>query len=465
MSMGRRQEESQGALWVSARDVAVTPGHPFYRRLNKLLEKHDFDGFAESICQPYYARTMGRPSIPPGVYFRMLMVGYFEGLDSERGICWKVADSRSLGEFLGFGPAEATPTHVSLLNTRNRLPVEVHRELFTYVLALLAKEGLLKGKTLGVDATTLEANAALRSIVRKDTGEDYTEYLKRLAAASGVETPTKEDLIRFDRSRKGKKMSNEEWEHPHDSDARIGMTKRGACDMIHKCEAASDMETGAVVAVTVQAADLGDTETVGETALAAVENLAAVAEREEEAFPALSRRPASEMVADKGYHSNDCLSRLEDGLVRTYISEPERGQRNWTGKASERDTVYANRRRIRGERGKRLFRLRGEICERNFAHLFESGGMRRTHLRTHAKIIKRLLVHVCGFNLGLVMRKLFGDGTPRGMAERRAAFSDVWGCLRLLLGALGKRFRCQPAIFPSSNAGSGFSCAARIVAA
>ena len=421
MSMGKRRTESQGELWVSARSVAATPGHPFYRRLNALLDKHGFDQFAETACRPYYAEVMGRPSLPPGVYFRMLLVGYFEGLDSERGICWKVADSRSLGDFLGFKPTESTPTHVCLGKTRNRLPVEVHQEVFTHVLAILAKEGLLKGKTLGIDATTLEANAALRSIVWKDTGDDYQDYLRKLALASGLETPTKEDLIRFDRSRKGKKMSNDDWEHPHDPDARIGMTKQGSYDMIHKCEAASDLETGAIVSVTLAHADLGDTATVGETLSAAAENLEAVVETDFEAGLQVSVDPASELVADKGYHSNDCLTELWTENVRTYVSEPERGRRDWQGKEFEQGIVYSNRRRIKGERGKHLFKLRAELCERNFAHLFNSGGMRRTHLKTHAKITKRLLVHACGFNLGLVMRKLFGKGTPRGMADAMAA--------------------------------------------
>jgi transposase len=416
MVMGKKQA-SPGVFWVAAQDIAASPGNPFYERLNRFLDKHKFDQLAEKACRPYYADTMGRPSIPPGVYFRMLFVGYFEGLDSERGICWRVADSRSLGAFLGLDPTKDAPTHVSLQNTRNRLPLEVHQEIFTQVLSMLAKEGLLKGKTLGVDATTLEANAALRAIVRKDTGEDYPEYLKRLAEASGVETPTKEALIRFDRSRKGKKMSNAEWEHPQDPDARIGLTKHGACDMVHKCEAASDLETGAVVAVTMQAADLGDTTTITETLAAARENLEAVAARDVDSMLAVSLEPASEVVADKGYHSNACLSELDGDLVRTYVSEPERGRRNWAGKETERDAVYANRRRIRGRRGKRLFKRRAEICERNFAHLFEGGGMRRTHLRGHRNILKRLLIHACGLNLGLVMRKMYRMGTPRGMAE------------------------------------------------
>lgn len=422
MAMGKTRSDGQGELWVATKDLAATPGHPFYARLNKLLEKHEFDKTAEDACRSYYAESVGRPSIPPGVYFRMLMIGYFEGLDSERGICWKVADSRSLGAFLGYKPTEETPTHVTLGNTRKRLPVEVHQSVFTSVLAMLAKEGLLKGKTLGVDATTLEANAALRSIVRKDTGDDYQKYLKKLAVASGIETPTKEELIRFDRSRKDKKMSNDDWKHPHDPDARIGLTKQGACDMIHKCETATDLDSGAVVCVTLHHGDLGDTTTVKPTLATAAANLDSAGDRDIDALLALPVLPASEVVADKGYHSNDCIKHLDSGLVRTYISEPERGRRNWKKKGVERELAYANRRRIKGERGKRLFRLRAELCERGFAHLFTTGGMRRTYLRGHSNILKRLLIHTCGFNLGLVMRKLFGKGTPKGLYDLFAGY-------------------------------------------
>jgi len=423
MSMGKRRQERQGELWISANSLLSTPSHPFYSRLSAVLDKHGFDESVEAACRPYYAEAKGRPSIPPGVYFRMLMIGYFEGIDSERGICWKVGDSRSLGAFLGLGPAEAGPTHVSLANTRRRLPVETHQEVFNHVLVILSKEGLLRGKTLGIDATTLEANAALRSLVRKDTGDDYQEYLRKLAEASGIETPTKDDLIRFDRARKGKKLSNDDWKHPHDPDARVGMTKQGACDMIHKCETASDLDTGAVVSICVHAGDLGDTTTVKETLAVASANLESVGELDVDAFLSLPTFPASEVVTDKGYHSGEVLKYLDGELVRSYISEPERGRRQWKGKEEVRDLTYANRRRVKGKRGKSLFRLRAELCERGFAHLFTTGGMRRVYLRLHENIIKRVLIHACGFNLGLVMRKLYKSGTPRMMAEKLAALS------------------------------------------
>lgn len=425
MSMGKHRQERQCELWIAANTLRSTPSHPFYSRLAAILDKHGFDVSVESACKAYYADAKGRPSIPPGVYFRMLMIGYFEGIDSERGICWKVDDSRSLGAFLGLGPTEAGPTHVSLANIRRRLPVETHQEVFNHVLAILAKEGLLRGKTLGIDATTLEANAALRSLVRKDTGDDYQEYLRKLAEASGIETPTKEDLIRFDRKRKGKKLSNDDWKHPHDPDARVGITKQGACDMIHKCEAASDLDTGAVVSICVHAGDLGDTTTVKATLSQASANLESAGALDVEAFLSLAIFPASEVVTDKGYHSGEVLKYLDGELVRSYISEPERGRRKWQGKEEVRDLTYANRRRVKGQRGKSLFRLRAQLCERGFAHLFTTGGMRRVFLRFHENIVKRLLIHACGFNLSLVMRKLYRAGTPRMMAEKLAELAAV----------------------------------------
>ena len=245
---------------------------------------------------------------------------------------------------------------------------------------------MVQGKTLGIDATTLEANAAMRAIVRRDTGEDYNAFLTRLAQASGIETPTAEELARFDRKRK-KKMSNEEWTHPHDPDSKIAKMKDGSTHMAHKVEHAVDLGTGAVVGLTLQGAEKGDTETVVETAITAAEQVEAV-------LPEGSG--VAEMVGDKGYHSNETLVGLAAVGVRSYISEPDRGRRSWEDHPEARDPVYGNRRRIRGKRGRRLLRSRGERVERTFAHAYETGGMRRVHLRGHPNILKRLLVHVGG---------------------------------------------------------------------
>ena len=436
MAMGNcTQRRRQEAIWIAHHTLARGPSHPFYERLNQLLEGNHFDDFVEGLCRRFYAEKQGRPSLAPGIYFRLLLIGYFEGIDSERGIAWRAQDSLALRSFLDIALDESSPDHSTLSRTRRLMDVETHREVFAWVLRILAEQGLLKGQTLAIDATTLEANAALRAIVRRDTGEGYQEFLQRLAQASGIKTPTREDLARLDRKR-AHKGSNEEWEHPHDPDARITKMKDGRTHLAHKVEQAVDVETEAVVAVTVQAADRGDTQTVQETLCEAGEQVATVAG--EAKSEGVNPQGPKEIVLDKGYHSSEVLVKLAELEVRSYCSEPERGRRSWKGKAEEQAAVYANRRRIRGERGKRLLRQRGEKIERSFAHLYETGGMRRVYLRRHPNILKRLLVHVAAFNLGLVMRKLFGKGTPRGLQGYRAALflailrrlSEVWALRR-----------------------------------
>jgi transposase len=419
MAMGTRKErEQQEEIWIPQASLAKGASHPFYQRLNQLLEESRFDEFVEGRCRRFYAERRGRPSLAPGVYFRLLLIGYFEGIDSERGIAWRANDSLALRRFLRVGLDETPPDHSTISRTRRLMAVETHREVFTWVLGVLAEKGLLQGQTLGVDATTLEANAALRTIVRRDTGEGYQEFLQRLAQESGIKTPTREQLARLDRKR-AHKGSNEEWEHPHDPDARIAKMKDGRTHLAHKVEHAVDFSSGAVVGVTLQPADAGDTATGRETVCEAGEQIAAVAGEEKGA--GVNPEGPKEVVLDKGYHSNEVLAELADWKVRSYCSEPERGRRRWAGKKAEQAAVYANRRRIRGARGKRLMRQRGEKLERSFAHLYETGGMRRVHLRRHPNILKRLLVHVAAFNLGLVMRQLLGRGTPRGLQGYEAA--------------------------------------------
>jgi len=430
MSMHRRAMQDQKELWVAAHKLAASPGHPFYRKLNQVLAHEGFDRFVEDLCEPFYAEKLGRPSVPPGVYFRMLMVGYFDGIDSERGIDWRCADSLALREFLGYSLKESTPDHSTLSRTRERIDLETHQAVFTWVLGVLAERGHLRGRSIGVDATTLEASAAMRSIVRRDGGESYGEFLTALSKASGVATPSRADLRRIDRERKGK-GSNDDWKHPHDPDARIGKMKTGATHMAHKAEHAVDLDTSAVVAVTVQGADEGDTGTVYETVAEAAQNLREVRER----GAAGLGKGVREVVADKGYHSNGVLRDMAEIGLRTYVSEPRRGRRRWRGKEAEREAVYGNRRRVRGERGKGLLRRRAEVVERTFAHSYGTGGMRRTHLRGREKILKRLLIHVSGLNLGLVMRGLVGAGTPRGLgAISRALGAAAVGAFRHILG-------------------------------
>src|SRR5216684_1947435 len=415
MAMGsRRKRQRQHELWVAASDLPSTAAHPFYQRVNALLDEHYFDAFVEGLCQPFYARTIGRPGLAPGIYFRLLLVGYFEGVDSERGIAWRAGDSLAIRRFLQIALDEDVPDHSTISRTRRLIDVETHRVVFTWIQQRLVEAGLLKGKTVAIDATTLEANAAMRSIVRRDTGEGYQAYLTKLAEASGIKTPTREALARLDRKRK-KKTSNKDWTSPADPDAKVAKMKDGRTHLAHKAKHAVDLDTGAIVAVTLQGADEGDTTTIVETAKAAVEQLDAAQPHVEEP------QHLEEIIADKGYHSNETMVGLESADIRSYIAEPDRGRRDWSEEPEAQAPVYRNRRRIRGTRGRRLMRQRGEYIERSFAHLYETGGMRRTHLRGHPNILKRLLIHAGAFNLGLLVRSILGVGTPRGLQGRLAA--------------------------------------------
>ena len=454
MAMSKRAGEQQEQFWIATGDMPQAPGHPFYRKLNELLAEHDFDRFVEGLCEKFYHSRLGRPSIPPGVYFRMLLIGYFEGIDSERGIDWRCADSLGLRAFLGYPLDKQTPDHSSLCRVRQRIDVETHREVFVRVLKVLADSNLLKGKTLGVDATTLEANAAMRSIVRRDTGQSYEEFLTGLARASGIETPTREDLARVDKKRKSK-ASNDDWTNPHDPDAKITKMKDGRTHLANKAEHAVDLDSGAVLAVTVQGADLGDTTTIYQTLESACENLEQVTDDAQAGEQVDDQAPA-EVVTDKGYHSNDVLRDLSEVGYRTYASEPKQPRRNWGGKSAEKAAVYGNRRRIQGKRGKALLRKRGELLERPFAHCYESGGMRRTHLRGHENILKRLLIHVAGFNLALAMRKLFGIGKPRSLQDGLAAallatISAGWLTIRRLAGRLAGPGLAEKSLAPPTR--------------
>ena len=347
MAMGKKKRRQQEDLWVATSELPRTAGHPFYERLNGLFNEHGFDDFVEGLCAKFYADKMGRPSLAPGVYFRLLLVGYFEGIGSERGIAWRASDSLGLREFLGLKVSESPSDHSTISRTRRLIDVATHEAVFDWVLERIGASGLLRGKTIGIDATTLEANAALRSIVRRDSEQGYEEFLMELAKASGIETPRREDLAKLDRKRTGK-GSNRVWKHPHDADARITRMKDGRTHLAHKAEQAVDLETGAIVSVTVQGADRGDTQT-------RVKTLTEAAEKVEQALP--EGRGIEEVVADKGYHSTQRMVDLDAVGLRSYVSEPRRGKRRWRGERLQ-EAVYANRRRIRGERGQRLLRQR-----------------------------------------------------------------------------------------------------------
>lgn len=412
MALRRKHADDQPVIFVPYTALR-SPGHPFYEKLNALLRESEFDRYCEDLCAPYYADGVGRPGIAPGTYFRMLFVGYFEGIDSQRGIAWRCADSRSLNAFLRMRPGEATPDHSSLTRIRQRLPMAVHEQVFAKVLSIAQEKGLLQGKSVAVDSTTLEANAAMKSIVRKETGEDWKEYVTRLAKEAGIKDPTDEELRRFDRKRKGKKCSNDDWQSPSDPDARIAKMKDGDTHLAYKAEHAVDLESEMVVAAEIYHADESDTETLTTTLAAAEVNLT----------EAGSERTVEEAVADKGYHAAETLAECAEAGIRAYIPERKIERRNWTDKpAGHQAAVYANRRRCRAERGKRFQRWRSEKVERSFAHVCETGGGRRSWIRGLLEVSKRYLMQVAGHNLGVIMRKLFGIGTPRGLQGASRAF-------------------------------------------
>ncbi len=406
MSMKRREPEQSG-MWVATHELPRSPGHVFYEKLNEVLAKGGFDRFVEELCEPYYANGEGRPSIEPGVYFRMLFVGYFEGLSSQRGIAWRCADSLSLRAFLGVALTDKTPEHSSMTRIRKRLAEDVFEKVFTFVLQVAVEYGLLKGKTIAVDSTTLEANAAMKSLVRRDTREDWKTYVRGLAAAEGIANPTDEELRRFDKKRK-KKTSNTEWQSATDADSRVTKMKDGRTHLAYKAEHALDIESELLVAAVIYRGDDADAETLPVTIELAREHLQA----------AEAPQQVEEAVADKGYHKADTLQTVKEVQgVRTYIPEQKyRGRRRWQDKpAAQQAIVYANRRRVRGERGRQLGRWRSERVERSFAHTCETGAARRTWLRGVVNVSKSYLGRAAAHNLAIIMLTLFGVGTARSL--------------------------------------------------
>jgi transposase len=427
MALGKRKIQ-QSELFIPAAKLVQGPGHPFYSKLNDVLATVEFDDFTERLCAPYY-KDGGRPSIPPGVYFRMLFIGYFEGLDSQRGIAWRCADSLGLRAFLGVAPTQATPVHASMTIIRQRLPEKVFDQVFRLVLGLLDEHGLLRGKTLAIDATTLEANAAMKSIVRQDTGDDWKEYLRRLAQAEGLEQPTDEDLRRLDRSRHDKKVSNDQWRSRTDPDSRITKMKDGRTHLAYKAEHAVDLHSEVIVAALVTHADRSDPASAPLTLTLAEANLVLAG----------SATKVAEAVMDKGYHDNGLLAECAQRGVRTYIPERRQKSRCWTNKPVEYEAAFrANRRRVRGAKGRRLNRWRSERCERTFAHVCETGGGRRSWLRGVVNVSKTYVLKCAAYNLGVLLRKVWGLSKPR------TAGGPLWALL-VLLGCWWNRIRTQVA--------------------
>lgn len=405
-----------------------SPGHPFYVALNKLLAEAKFDAFVEGLCEPLY-RDGGRPSIPPGVFFRMLFIGYFEGLDSQRGIAWRCSDSLSLRSFLGLKPTESTPDHSSLTVIRKRLPKELIEQVFAFVLKLAFEKKMLKGKAIGIDSTTLEANAAMKSIVRRESGATWKTYLTKLAKEAGIEEPSNSELRRFDRKRKGRKTSNDDWESPSDPDSRITKMKDGTTHLAYKAENAVDLDSEIIVAADVTPANAPDSETGKDTTIKAQDNLDDATEQEYRII---------ETVADKGYHKAETLAWLHERGIRSYVPDRlEKQKRRWHDKPDGwREAVYENRRRVGRDKGKALQRRRAEVVERGFAHLCETGAGRRTWIRGMDEVGKRYLVHTMAHNLGVILRKLFGVGKPREWAAVRGYLASVDRILTAILASV-----------------------------
>lgn len=450
MSMGRRKAK-QRSLFVEANRAAGAPRHRFYEALNKLLAEAGFDAHVEALCEVQFDRGSqgGRPSVPPGVYFRMLLLGYFEGIESERGICWRCEDSLSLKAFLGYEPHENTPDHSTLSRTRTRFADITYLEVFRFVMGILNDKGLLRGKVAGVDSTYLRADASMKGIVRRGSGEGYKSYLRRLAKEAGLgDELNDEALRRFDRTRKGKKTSNEEWMSPVDPDAKIAKLKDGRTRMAYKAEHVVDMDSGALLAAEITEATEGDAESMVDSLELAEKNLTRAKgepedDRDDDNEPPGSaasapQRHVKEVVGDKGYHKASTLEELDDKGVRTYIPERlQRGKRRWKDQGGRRraTVVYRNRARTKRSKSKALQRRRGELIERTFAHICETGGHRRTRLRERDNVRKRYLIQAAGFNLSLVMRQLLGQGTPRQYQNAVRRLQAAWRALYAVLCA------------------------------
>ena len=440
MAMGRRKAR-QESLFVVTDHLLQSAGHPFYQKLNALLDEAKFDNWIETRCESYYEQEekCGRPSIVPGVYFRMLLIGYFEGIDSQRGIAWRCADSMSLRSFLGISLDKGTPDHSTMTNTRKRLPAEVFEEVFQFVLGIAEAKDLIAGKTVGVDSTTLEANAAMKSIVRRDTGEDWKEYVTRLMREEGVvgakEEPSDEEIRRFDQKRKNKKVSNAEWQSKTDPDARIARMKDGTTHLAYKAEHVVDLESELVLAAEIRPADHADTGTMADSLAAAQINLE----------QAGSEVVIEEAAADKGYHSARSIETCDFLDIRTYIPEPKRAKEAKLADRpeEERRAVHNNRRRVKREKSKALQRRRSEVVERSFAHLCETGGSRRSHLRGLINVTKRYLIAVTAHNLGRILRRLTGVGKPKTLQTggEIAAFLDLvfYSAMKVLCAASSPR--------------------------
>lgn len=408
-----KKKAAQPEFWIAADQVVASAQTGFYEKMEETLESFGFAAKVRALCEPAYDKSgVGRPGIDPVVYLKMIMVGFFEDLPSERAIAARCADSMSIRAFLNYELHEKTPEHSSFTVIRQRLGLDIYQQIFTLTLQALREHGLLRGKNLGIDSSVIEANASLRALVHRNTEEQYWDYVKRLAAQSGIDPQDTTAVRKFDRHRPGK-GSNAEWANPHDPDAKIGRTKDGATDMIYKPETVVDLDTGALVQADVNPGDQGDHKEVATRVLEAQQTINQACEQP------LDTLTVTSVTSDKGYHAVDQLQALQQEGIRTVISDPIDNRRVDQLEPQQQRAVRAARRSVKSKSGKALLRRRGMHIERSFAHILDCGGMRRTTLRGWENLNKRFKLAAAFYNLSQLMRKLFGFGTPKQLAAAR----------------------------------------------
>jgi transposase len=417
-----QRKVQQAEFWIARQDLARVQASRFYDKLDETLQALDFAAKVHALCAPLYSSgEKGRPPIDPVVYFKMLMVGFLEDLPSERAIAARCGDSLMIRRFLGYDLDEDTPHHSSFTVIRQRLSKEIYQAVFDIILEGLRAHGLLRGRHLGIDSSVMEANASLRALQNRNTGEAYWDYVRRLAAEAGVDPEDVSAVRRFDKRRPGRKTSNQEWVNPYDSDAKVAKAKDGATDMLYKPENVVDLDTGAILGAEVRRADEADTEGLAERAMSVVALVDAI--REEASVAAQTPVPAvsATLTADKGYYCVAELEAIQESGIKTVISDPLRNRRIDTLIPEQRRVVRRARRSAKSAYGKALLRRRGMHIERSFAHLLDSGGMRRATLRGQHNLEKRYKIAAATYNLSQLLRHLFGIGTPKQAAARLAS--------------------------------------------
>jgi transposase len=432
-----KKKAAQPEFWIAA-DQIVSPGQiGFYAKLEETLESFGFAAKVRQLCAPAYDKSgVGRPGIDPVVYLKMMMVGFFEDLPSERAIAARCADSLSIRAFLKYELHEKTPDHSSFTVIRQRLGLEIYERIFGLTLQALQEHGLLRGKNLGIDASVIEANASLRALVHRNTQEQYWDYVKRLAAEQGIDPQDTAAVRKFDRNRPGK-GSNQEWENPHDPDAKIGRTKDGATDMIYKPEAVVDLDTGAIVQAQVQLGDEVDHQDMSVRILEAQQNINRAGKEK------LDTLTVQSVTSDKGYYAVSELQALQREGIRTVIADPIDNRRLDKLEAEQKRAVLAARRSVKSKSGKELLRRRGMHIERSFAHILDCGGMRRTTLRGWENLNKRYKLAAAFYNLSQLMRKLVGFGTPKQLAASGRLLFVRLTWLLVLPSLMAKRIRSE----------------------